>query len=184
MSRESRLWQTNRGAPRGRARIWILGRRQRRWQKTRGTMPLRVLPKSATTVCVEIEECGKRSLSPIGKFFSWKLSAKINISSNMRDEKSSKLSYLKKRLLNLAQFVVIICVFNATDRQAVCLPVSASVWDNAYIIPFSRRWSCHFHADAIVSASGVSAFHPSTVLARVGSAHTWMMSPVRRPVIL
>ena len=46
-----------------------------------------------------------------------------------------------------------------------------------YMMPFSRRCSCHLQADFRVSAREVSAFHPNTVLAFRGSAHTWVMSP-------
>ena len=53
-----------------------------------------------------------------------------------------------------------------------------------YMIPRSRSLSCHFQAEANVSASVSVAFQPKTLLARSGLAQTFSMSPSRRPTIL
>ena len=53
-----------------------------------------------------------------------------------------------------------------------------------YMIPRSRSLSCHFQAEANVSASVSVAFQPKTLLARSGLAQTYSMSPSRRPTIL
>ena len=53
-----------------------------------------------------------------------------------------------------------------------------------YIIPLSRNFNCQFHAERIVSSIDVVAFQPRTSLAFFGSAHTFSISPLRRPTIL
>ena len=51
-----------------------------------------------------------------------------------------------------------------------------------YLMP--RRCFSQFHAETSVSSSVRSAFHPSSLFARVGSAQMAMMSPARRGAIL
>ena len=49
-----------------------------------------------------------------------------------------------------------------------------------YWIPSSRSFCCHFQALFSTSSVGVSAFHPSTLLALSTLPHTCSISPSRR----
>lgn len=48
------------------------------------------------------------------------------------------------------------------------------------MIPSSRNFNCHFHADLITSSNGVSAFQPNTLLALEQSPQIFSISPSRR----
>ena len=50
-----------------------------------------------------------------------------------------------------------------------------------FLVP---SFSCQRHAESRVSSTVFSAFHPSSVFAQVGSAHTFSISPALRPTIL
>lgn len=45
-------------------------------------------------------------------------------------------------------------------------------YSKIYCIPRSRNFFCHSHAERSVSSIGVSDFHPNSLLANEGSAHT------------
>lgn len=54
----------------------------------------------------------------------------------------------------------------------------------AYCMPLSRNFNCQFHAETMVSSTLSLAVHPKTLLALSGLAHTFSISPSRRPTIL
>ena len=74
---------------------------------------------------------------------------------------------------------------NQQMRGSICsvfLLILLKIFSN-YCMPLSRSFSCHFQAESKVSSMLVSAFHPSSVLASVGSAQTFSISPARRGAI-